>query len=1207
MPEGQDVPQTIDVPAPNSPDADSVEATVNLPPAPRGDTVVPPQRLVDAVTVEIEPIGTAVPGGRSRPDPHLSDTHVTDLSQEARPAAEDKTVELGQQASLTAATLDFGSAGAPSTHQVNDSRGAPMSGPMPAPVPCVAGYQILSVLGRGGMGVVYKARQEKLNRLVALKMVLAGAHASPQQLNRFFIEAEAVARLQHPNIVQIYEVGEYDGLPFFSLEYVDGGTLGQKIDGKPRPPREAAGTIELLARAMAVAHGRGIMHRDLKPANVLLGTDGQPKITDFGLAKRIEDDSSQTKSGTLMGTPSYMSPEQARGETRDIGPQSDLYSLGAMLYEMLTGRPPFVGPTVLDTLFQVRNQEPVPARRLQPKCPRDLDTICMKCLQKEPHQRYPSCEALASDLHRFLAHEPIRARPVGLLERTWRWCRRNPRVAGLSMAASVLLLAVIASVAVMLVRQARDRETLAETRKIANDRMQQATQRVAAGNYQQAQDFLQWSDPLLGNVDLADVRSSLETLKARVDVYAQFRKRLDSARFACRFGSRQEKEEGKRYCHDLLALYREIQDHTGRGWAGLPPLTTDQQQFFKEDVFEALLTSAQVEQDLAVGKDAAAQKQAASQALGWLNQADQVLPGTRALLVHRAPCLTRLGDTQAAEAGMNKAKTIPVASAVDHFWHGFSHHHRGEEASRKKDVKTANESYRKEIEEYAAFLQQRPDHFWGYFNWANAHAQLHQRPDAYDALIGYTACIRLQPDFPWPYNNRGTVHLRLGQPKLALPDFDAALKRNHDYTEAYANRGLAYLALKKPDRAVADFNTALARDQSYTEAYAKRGLAYLALQKFDQAIGDFTIALERDPEDLLVRAKRAEALVAQEKYPEARTDFTKILDKAPRALEIWRARAILNWQNLKDFDAALGDFEECTRLAPKDPEPHRCIGVILLGRRQYAQALDALDEAITLRPGYPEAVWARAQIFFLQGQYARALQELDPLVAQLPKGPPETLNMRAGIYRAMGKLKEAAADYERMITANPQSRETYVCLARIYEQQGQPAKAAACFERLLAATKGSAWALVRRGEYRRDHGQFDSAREDCDKAVRLAPNWAVPPLVRASVQAARGEAAQAVAEAERILKTAPRPDGHELYAAACVWSLAAGTCKDPAQKKRFAERAADLLAQTLDKGFHDLIYPEHQRMADDAALAAIRQMPQVRKLLGGPGSSPPGT
>lgn len=323
----------------------------------------------------------------------------------------------------------------------------------------VPGYEILEELGRGGMGVVYKARHLELNRLVALKMILAGVHVSPRELARFRSEAAAVAALQHPNIVQVYEVGEHEGRPYFSLEFVDGGSLAQRLTGTPLPPRGSAQLIEQLARTIHFAHQRGIVHRDLKPANILLQNGehatGNPereadgplgaafpvaKITDFGLAKQVQTKASLTQSGTILGTPSYMAPEQALGKNREVGPASDIYALGAILYEMLTGRPPFRAETSLDTMMQVASEEPVPLSRLQPKLPRDLQTICLKCLHKEPWKRYPTAEALADELNRFLDGEPIQARPVGAPERVIKWARRRPSLAALVVLALVGLL-----------------------------------------------------------------------------------------------------------------------------------------------------------------------------------------------------------------------------------------------------------------------------------------------------------------------------------------------------------------------------------------------------------------------------------------------------------------------------------------------------------------------------------------------------------------------------------------------------------------------------------------------------------------------------------------------------------------------------------------------------------------------------------------------
>jgi WD40 repeat protein/serine/threonine protein kinase len=354
----------------------------------------------------------------------------------------------------------------------------PVAPAVPAPeseAVSVPGYQVLRELGRGGMSVVYLARQDSPERLVALKMILAGPHADAERRLRVRAEADAIARLQHPNIVTIYEIGEHAGLPFLALEYVRGGSLRDHVSGKPQPPADAAALVETLSRAMHYAHQRGVVHRDLKPANVLLQEDLTqrrkdakedsqeenqshqdpssrfpssglcvfaslrevlPKITDFGLAKH--DRAALTMTGAVLGTPSYMAPEQALGHTAAVGPATDIYALGAILYELLTGRPPFQGVSVLETLEQVRTGEPPSPRLLQPGVPRDLETVCLKCLEKDPKKRYEDAAGLAEDLRRFQAGEPVLARPMGALGRLLKWVRRYPTVAALSSAVTLV-------------------------------------------------------------------------------------------------------------------------------------------------------------------------------------------------------------------------------------------------------------------------------------------------------------------------------------------------------------------------------------------------------------------------------------------------------------------------------------------------------------------------------------------------------------------------------------------------------------------------------------------------------------------------------------------------------------------------------------------------------------------------------------------------
>jgi hypothetical protein len=381
-------------------------------------------------------------------------------------------------------------------------------------LPAMAGYDILELIGRGGMGVVYKARQIHLNRLVALKMVLNVRYAGAEDLLRFRLEGETLADFQHPNIVQVYDVGAQNGCPFFSMEFVGGGSLAQKIARQPQRPAEAAALVETLARAIHTAHLRGIVHRDLKPANVLLTPQGIPKITDFGLAKRLNTGVGLSQSGDIMGTPSYMAPEQAGGKNKQIGPAVDIYALGAILYELLTGRPPFRADTPMDTVLQVLSEDPPPPSRIQPELPRDLVTICLKCLDKEPVKRYASAEVLAEDLRRFLDGRPITARPVGPGERAWKWARRRPALAGVLAA---LVLVVLGGLLGMTVLWQRAEGARAEA---------EGHQQRAESSYQMARKALEEcirtvaDDPRVKSGPLEDLRRVV--LQAEAQFYQEF-------------------------------------------------------------------------------------------------------------------------------------------------------------------------------------------------------------------------------------------------------------------------------------------------------------------------------------------------------------------------------------------------------------------------------------------------------------------------------------------------------------------------------------------------------------------------------------------------------------------------------------------------------------------------------------------------------------
>ncbi|MFI5460210.1 MAG: WD40 repeat domain-containing serine/threonine protein kinase, partial [Isosphaerales bacterium] len=378
--------------------------------------------------------------------------------------------------------------------------GSPPNQSEPTRIRYFGDYEITREIARGGMGVVFRARQVSLNRTVALKMILAGQLANETDVKRFYTEAEAAANLDHPGIVPIFEVGQHEGQHYFSMGFVEGQSLSQRLAEGPLPSREAAELIRRASEAIEYAHQRGVIHRDLKPANILLDANGNPRITDFGLAKKVQGDSGLTGSGQIMGTPSYMPPEQAGGRRGDVGPAADVYALGATLYALVTGRPPFQAATAMDTVIQVISDEPVPPRRLNASIPRDLETICLKCLEKEPGKRYPSAAALADDLGRYLEGEPIVARPVTRVERAVKWAWRRPAIAGrLGLVAIVTALGLggvlwqwraavrARNVADQESRNAKDQANLAERRRVEAEARRQEAEQARAKEREQTE------------------------------------------------------------------------------------------------------------------------------------------------------------------------------------------------------------------------------------------------------------------------------------------------------------------------------------------------------------------------------------------------------------------------------------------------------------------------------------------------------------------------------------------------------------------------------------------------------------------------------------------------------------------------------------------------------------------------------------------------
>jgi tetratricopeptide (TPR) repeat protein len=443
---------------------------------------------------------------------------------------------------------------------------APRILPGPDRAPRIPGFAIRRELGRGAMGVVYLAVEEGLDRPVALKVLpaTAGAEGGPGARRRWLREARAVASIRHPNVVPLYDYGEADGGFYLVLEYVPGGTLKRRLTG-PLPPREAAGLVETIARAVGCCHGRGLHHLDLKPSNILLdgGDDAPwervtPRVSDFGLALCDGDAGpSETSLAGPRGTPAYMAPEQANASRGQIGAATDIHALGALLYELLTGRPPFQGASTLETLDQVRNQEPVPPRRLNPKIPRDLETICLKCLEKDPLRRYGSAEALADDLRRWLAGRPIAARPISPPERAWRWCRRRPAVAALAGTLALTLAAGFLSVLLLWRRAEAERRRAEADFQTANEVLGQIVEQSVPGTHLQVVN----PDSLISS--LQQTRGRLLAVAARQPVHPVVSRHLADVDQALGFALAREKrlDEARSHFDESLRCYQSVIQH----------------------------------------------------------------------------------------------------------------------------------------------------------------------------------------------------------------------------------------------------------------------------------------------------------------------------------------------------------------------------------------------------------------------------------------------------------------------------------------------------------------------------------------------------------------------------------------------------------------------------------------------------------------------
>jgi serine/threonine-protein kinase len=799
-----------------------------------------------------------------------------------------------------------------------------------AELPVVAGFEILGELGRGGMGVVYQARQVALNRLVALKMILAGGHADPEQQRRFRVEAEAIAQLRHPNFVQVHDHGHSGGHAYLALEFVEGGTLARRAAGVPQPPAQAAQLVEMLAAAMQHAHQHGLVHRDLKPANILFTADGVAKITDFGLAKRLEGATAQTASGALLGTPSYMAPEQAAGHGSAIGPATDVYALGVILYELLTSRPPFGGDSVLEVLRQVQEEEPLPPTRLRPGLPRDLETICLKCLQKAPARRYAAA-ALAEDLRRFRADEPIRARPTGSVEWAWRWCRRRPWAA--SLAAGVLVFLGVTGGGAWWYQDQRSARRFATERDVAGalsetkSRIEedwrladdpyrwQDTLRFARSAWDRAEGLLQSGEPTTelcervrsvgAELEAADrgrdLAAALEDIRLQLADTGDNRTSLQkiSARYTDVFRSqdldvagpdRQQLIERLR-AHRLREQLVEALEH----WANWAPAEAEKQRL--REVIRAVDPNPDAFRQR--WREATARQNRA--ALAALAEQAPVDTLSAVAITTMGRDLSTVGGHEAALGLLQKG----WEAHPDNFW---INHDLAFAFTRTKPPRRDQQ-----IRFLTAAVAVRRRSTVAYLNLGTA---LHDVGDLEGALHAYRAAIDLDPKLAKAHCNLGSALEDKGDLKAALRAYHLAIDLDPKLAMAYYNLGNALHKQGDVDGALQAWRTAIDVDPQYDQAHNNLGNVLLAQGDTEGAIRAFRRAIDVNPKLLQPHFNLGQVLLGKGDVEAAIRAFRTVIDLDPQRAEAYcNLGAALQRQG--QFRAALTALERGHELGTK--------------------------------------------------------------------------------------------------------------------------------------------------------------------------------------------------------------------------------------------------------------------------------------------------
>ncbi|MEK7310327.1 MAG: tetratricopeptide repeat protein [Planctomycetota bacterium] len=976
-------------------------------------------------------------------------------------------------------------------------------------------YSLERKLGQGGMGVVYLARDTTLNRLVALKIMLL---QDAESVERFLREARAAAKLKHPNIIQVYEIGTQGKHHYFTMDYIAGVGLDELVQDKNKQPKQMAEIVRDIALALDYAHSQGIIHRDIKPSNILIDSHNKPYLTDFGLAKEVAGlERSLTLTGTIIGTPDYMSPEQARGEKNKLDGRSDIFSLGATFYYSFTGYAPFKGNELYEVMNNVINKEPITPLKLVPNLHRDLETICLKCLEKEPDRRYQTAQGLADDLNSFLAGEAISARPAAFMTRVIKKVKKHKAVTVTIAGAMILVVATVLILTIFFTssKQIRTRAEVILSRirmggvsadrkiTIAREALKidpafaEAWEELG-GAYYDKKEYLKAVECYSKAIELAPAQASayykrginLERLKNE-EALSDYQKVVELA---------PDSSIGY-YCKGSIDFRKRNFESALRNYNKAIELNTDDPFVYNGRAMVYLhngrtdLALADWNRAIELAPDSAVAYYSRGIFYGMRKEFNKAIADFSKVIeldLKNTSAYVGRGNAyrekkQYEQSFADYTKAIELASELNPSDISSIYVDRGNTFKMTGELIKALADYSKAIE----LDPKNPDAF-------------HSRGDTYilaygnygQAITDLTRAIKLNPDDPSLYFCRGEAFRGKREIESAINDYTKAIELARDRAseldprdavEAYNRRAALYLHSAKPKPALADWAKAIKLKPDNEEAYSSRGDYYFLIKEFDNAIADFTKIVELKPKDASGYRRRADAHCYLKEFESAIKDFNSAIELNYKTATVYVDRGWAYYET-GNSDQAMSDFTQAMELDPKNAVAYNNRGMVYFEKKEINLAIADFTKAIEIKSDYVYAYYQRGRSYNNKNQFTKAIDDFNMVLKIEPKAGEWIYVNRGWAYYKKNMLAEALADYNKAIEMNPKPAESYLSRGLVFSEKGELDKAMADYTQAISINPKYSEAYHSRADVHHLQRNYKQAIADGEMFIKLAPD-----------------------------------------------------------------------------------------------------------------------